>query len=70
LDAGRARLAAEARRLDAVSPLRVLERGYAMVTDPRDGRVVTDARAVAPGDELAIRLARGRLRAAVTTRDP
>jgi exodeoxyribonuclease VII large subunit len=68
-DALRARLAAEARRLDAVSPLRVLERGYAVVTNPRDGRVVTAAAAVALGDELEIRLARGRLRAVTSGRD-
>ncbi|HLW72004.1 MAG TPA: exodeoxyribonuclease VII large subunit [Candidatus Binataceae bacterium] len=70
LEVARARLAAEARRLDAISPLRVLERGYAVVTDPRDGRVVTDAGPVALGDELILRLARGRLRAAVIQRDP
>jgi exodeoxyribonuclease VII large subunit len=68
-DALRARVAAEARRLDAVSPLRVLERGYAVVTNPRDGRVVTAAAAVALGDELEIRLARGRLRAVTSGRD-
>jgi exodeoxyribonuclease VII large subunit len=70
LEVERARLAAEARRLDAISPLRVLERGYAVVTDLRDGRVVSDAHAVALGDELNLRLARGRLRAAVIQRDP
>jgi exodeoxyribonuclease VII large subunit len=68
-DVCRSRLAAEARRLDAVSPLRVLERGYAVVTNPVDGRVVTDAAAVALGDELKIRLARGQLRAVIGGRD-
>ena len=65
----RGALAAAAGRLDAVSPLRVLERGYAVVVNPRDGRAVTDAATVAPGDELAIRLKRGRLRARVSGRD-
>ena len=68
-EAARSRLAAEARRLDAVSPLRVLERGYAVVTNPREGRVVTTAETVAIGDELEIRLARGRLRALTSGRD-
>jgi exodeoxyribonuclease VII large subunit len=62
-------LAAVSRRLDAVSPLRVLERGYAVVVDTRDGRAVTDAGQVELGDELDIRLGRGRLRARTTARE-
>ena len=65
----RAQLGAAAQRLDAVSPLRVLERGYAVVTERSSGRVVSDARQVAPGDELHIRLARGAIRANATGRD-
>ena len=61
-------LAADSRRLDAVSPLRVLERGYAVVINTRDGRGVTDAARVEVGDELDIRVARGRLRARTTNR--
>ena len=57
-----AALAALAARLDAVSPLKVLERGYAVATNLRDGRVVIDAAAVEVGDELDLRLRRGRLR--------
>jgi len=51
-------------RLEALSPLRVLQRGYALATAVADdGRqtVVTDAGAMAVGDELAVRLARGTL---------
>jgi exodeoxyribonuclease VII large subunit len=55
-------LAADSRGLDAVSPLRVLERGYAVAINARDGRAVTDATQVEVGDELDIRLSRGRLR--------
>jgi exodeoxyribonuclease VII large subunit len=69
ITAQRARLGTEAHRLDAVSPLRVLERGYAVVTNNRIGRVVTDAREVEAGDELQIRLAHGRIRAAVLSRE-
>lgn len=64
-----AKLGAQAHRLDAVSPLRVLQRGYAVVTNDRSGRVVTDAREVESGDELQIRLAHGRVRAAALTRE-
>jgi len=63
LAARRAKMAALAQQLDAVSPLRVLDRGYAVVTRLADGRVVADAREVSPGEELNIRLARGHLRA-------
>ncbi len=70
VDKKRSLLSADSRRLDAVSPLRVLERGYAVVIDARDGRAVTDASVVEVGDELDIRLGRGRLRARTTERVP
>ncbi len=69
LEKQRSRLAADGRRLDAVSPLRVLERGYAVVVNTREGRTITDAARVEIGDELHIRLARGRLRARTTERE-
>lgn len=64
----RAGLAALAARLDSISPLKVLERGYAVVIDVRDGHAVVDAARVEVGDELDIRLSRGRLRARATAR--
>jgi exodeoxyribonuclease VII large subunit len=70
VDKKRSLLFGDSRRLDAVSPLRVLERGYAVVTGARDGRAVTDASVVEVGDELDIRLGRGRLRARTTERVP
>ena len=51
-------------RLQAVSPLAILERGYAVVSGP-DGRVARDASGLEPGDPLAIRLARGTVAAEV-----
>jgi exodeoxyribonuclease VII large subunit len=69
LENERSQLAADSRRLDAVSPLRVLERGYAVVVSARDARPVTDAARVTVGDELLIRLAHGRLRARTTERE-
>jgi exodeoxyribonuclease VII large subunit len=68
--AGRRREMAElAVRLDSLSPLRVLERGYAVVSNSRDSRVVVDASTVQIGDELQIRLLKGRLRASTIARD-
>src|SRR5207302_7278477 len=64
----RAQLAALATRLDSISPLRCLERGYAIVTNANDGRAVVDAATVNVGDELDIRLRRGRLRAETRSR--
>lgn len=54
----RARWARAGGALSALSPLRVLERGYAVVTDEH-GRAVTDAATIEAGDDLSIRLARG-----------
>jgi exodeoxyribonuclease VII large subunit len=55
----RAELARLAGKLDALSPVAVLERGYAVVL--RDGHVVRDAGEVAAGERLRVRLARGEL---------
>ena len=65
----RRELGTAAQRLDAVSPLRVLERGYAVVVGTRDGRAIVDAGQVSVGDELNIRLNRGRLTARTTARE-
>jgi exodeoxyribonuclease VII large subunit len=58
------RLAAEHRHLRALSPARVLERGYAVVRGS-SGEVVRRADQVAVGDHLDIRLAAGSLGAGV-----
>jgi exodeoxyribonuclease VII large subunit len=47
-------------QLQERSPLKVLERGYAMATDAA-GKIVSDARQVQIGDPLTIQLHRGRL---------
>ncbi len=59
------RLLAELRHLRALSPARTLERGYAVVTGP-DGAVVRDAASLRSGDAIDVRLAAGRVAAAVT----
>ncbi len=68
LDLRRRKLAELAGRLDSLSPLRVLERGYSVAINSRDGRVVTDAAAVEIGDELEVRLQRGRIYAVTRAR--
>lgn len=60
----RRRLATLAARLDALSPLAVLARGYSITL--ADGKALVDASAVAAGDRVTVRLARGRLDATVT----
>jgi exodeoxyribonuclease VII large subunit len=60
LEDARARLAVTAASLDALSPLSVLSRGYALATDEQS-RLVLDAGAVKPGDRIHVRLARGAL---------
>jgi exodeoxyribonuclease VII large subunit len=50
-------------RLDSLSPLRVLERGYAIAINRQGGRIVVDASHVHVGDVLDVRVHRGRLRA-------
>lgn len=60
----RQRMASLAGRLDALSPLSVLGRGYAIAFALPARTVVKDASSVAPGDELEIRVAQGSIRAA------
>ena len=56
----RRRLGALAASLDALSPLKVLGRGYALVTD-EEGRVLRRAADTGPGRHLAVALGEGRL---------
>ena len=50
--------------LEAMSPLKVLSRGYAMTRDSA-GRVVTDAAALKPGEIITVALCNGEVDAAV-----
>lgn len=60
LNRPRQRLGALAASLDAMSPLKVLGRGFAMVTDEK-GQVLRRAADVSPGDRVAVALGEGRL---------
>ena len=55
-------------QLDERGPLRVLERGYAIVYDAA-GNILRAAEQVAIGDEIAVQLARGRLAAEVKKKE-
>jgi exodeoxyribonuclease VII large subunit len=59
---GGARLGGLAGKLDSLSPLAVLSRGYALVWD-ENGRLVRRPEDVSPGDALRIRVAGGELEA-------
>ena len=60
-----ARLQRAQAQVALLDPQRVLERGYALVTDAA-GHVVTEAAALRPGQALHVRVARGAFEAAVT----
>ncbi len=66
LAAFRHALADRAGRLDALSPLAVLARGYALARI--EGRIVRDVANIAVGDIVDVRVARGRFTARVTDR--
>jgi exodeoxyribonuclease VII large subunit len=59
----RARLGQLTARLGALSPTRVLDRGYALAL--REGVAVRDAATLRPGDALDLRFARGQVRVVV-----
>jgi exodeoxyribonuclease VII large subunit len=53
--------------LAALSPLAILDRGYALVFDA-SGKLLKDAGKVKPGDDISARLARGEITATVKKR--
>jgi len=67
--AARAMLDRRAASLEALSPLAILNRGYALVFDA-NGHVLKDAARLSPGDEVSARLAQGQVRARVTGTEP
>jgi exodeoxyribonuclease VII large subunit len=58
MESARSQFGVAAVALDAMSPLRTLERGYAIAQDA-GGTIVREAAAVSPGDELRVRLWKG-----------
>ena len=65
----RSRLEQLSAQIVALSPLAILERGYALVFDAA-GKLLKDAAQVRPGDDISARLARGTLTAAVKKTTP
>ncbi|HZE64679.1 MAG TPA: exodeoxyribonuclease VII large subunit [Pyrinomonadaceae bacterium] len=64
MDHAQKRFALAAASLDALSPLGVLRRGYAIALK-EDGTLLRDASAVATGDPISVRLAKGKIAARV-----
>ena len=64
LSHGHGRLDPLTAHLTQLSPLKILDRGYAIVTGA-DGRIVKSPAEAPPGSEIAVRLAEGNLRAEV-----
>lgn len=61
----RGRLETAAGRLNAVSPLAVLERGYSIVTSPDGKRIHRSVKTLKPGDKVRIRMADGHTAATI-----
>jgi exodeoxyribonuclease VII large subunit len=64
------RLGTTAARLETLSPLGVLARGYAVCWNADRTHVVRDASSVAPGDRVRVTLERGEIECAVTSGPP
>ncbi|HSP07038.1 MAG TPA: exodeoxyribonuclease VII large subunit [Acidobacteriota bacterium] len=62
---GKQALAKQAGKLDSLSPLAVLERGYS-IASLEDGGILKESGQAAPGDPIRVRLHRGTLRCRVT----
>ena len=56
--AAREKLSRKAAALDALSPLKVLTRGYALARDER-GNILRDASSLSPGDLVTVKLRKG-----------
>ncbi|NLM83703.1 MAG: exodeoxyribonuclease VII large subunit [Clostridiales bacterium] len=69
LAARKHRFAAQAAALDAMSPLKVLGRGYA-IARKADGTVIKSAADVSPGDKITVRLQKDAFSATVSGAEP
>ena len=55
--------------LQSLSPLAILDRGYALVFDA-NGKLLKDPASVNLGDEISARLAHGEIQASITRKQP
>jgi exodeoxyribonuclease VII large subunit len=58
-----------AARVEGLSPLAVLGRGYSVTWDAARTRIIRDAATLKPGDEVSVTLERGSFNAHVTRTD-
>jgi exodeoxyribonuclease VII large subunit len=58
-----------AARIDGLSPLAVLGRGYSVTWDASRTRIIRDASTLKPGDGVSVTLERGTFDATVTKTD-
>jgi exodeoxyribonuclease VII large subunit len=65
----RSRLERLTSQMEALSPVAILERGYALVFDS-SGKVVKDAAQVKVGEDVTARLARGQIAATIKNKSP
>lgn len=70
LERRRSLIASVIDRLNALSPLAILGRGYSILSRAQDGAILRDAEKVEIGDEVMARLAKGRLRCTVNRISP
>jgi exodeoxyribonuclease VII large subunit len=59
LELRQARVSSLASRLKVLNPNQILERGYAIVSRERDGKVITDTGEIRPGEKLQVRVKTG-----------
>ncbi|UVI32297.1 exodeoxyribonuclease VII large subunit [Paenibacillus spongiae] len=57
----RMRVASAIRQLDALSPLKVMSRGYSLVYDEKENRLIKSIEDVQPGDLVTVKLTDGQL---------
>jgi len=65
ITAAQGRIGALAARIDGLSPLAVLGRGYSVTWDASRTRIIRDASALRPGDRVSVTLERGSIEATV-----
>jgi exodeoxyribonuclease VII large subunit len=60
------RLGSLAARIEGLSPLAVLGRGYSVTWDASRTRIIRDASSIAIGEHVSVTLERGRIEATIT----
>jgi exodeoxyribonuclease VII large subunit len=70
MEVARQKFVDNAARLEVLSPLKTLARGYAIATRDSDRTVVTDAAMLAFGEQLLLRLHRGQVSCRVESLEP